>query len=158
VLDLEKEKFDLDDLVEVMRILRSSSGCPWDREQTLETLREYCLEEAGEVAGAIDAVVSRGGDAEWRELCEELGDLLLQVIFQAQIASESGRFTHSDVITAIVKKLIRRHPHVFSDTDAETSDDVLVNWKVIKEAEKKAKELGRDLTPDEAEKLLSNEE
>jgi tetrapyrrole methylase family protein/MazG family protein len=154
MIDLTKCRYDFDDLADVMRTLRSPEGCPWDREQSLETLKAYCIEEAGEVCAAIDRVLSNGGDDDWAELCEELGDLLLQVVFQARIAEEEGRFTLDDVVNSIVKKLIRRHPHVFGDTRAETSDEVLANWKVIKQAETTAKEMGGELTPEEAEGLL----
>lgn len=148
---------DFDYLRELMVILRSEGGCPWDREQTLETLMPYCLEEAREVCSAIDQVLESGSDEAWVELSDELGDLLLQVVFQAQIASETGRFNLDDVVRGIVEKLIRRHPHVFSDTEAETSDDVLANWKVIKAAEKEARMEGRTLSPEEAERLLESE-
>jgi tetrapyrrole methylase family protein / MazG family protein len=155
-MDLNKQNFDFDDLAEVMRMLRSPEGCPWDREQTLETLKEYCTEEAEEVCSAIDGVSEHGDDMSWNELCEELGDLILQVVFQARIAEEEGRFTLANVVDTIVKKLIRRHPHVFGDTQAETSDDVLANWKVIKKAEKEAKASGHELSPEEAEGLLGH--
>jgi len=154
VIDLTKNRYDFDDLAEIMRTLRSPEGCPWDREQSLETLRAFCIEEADEVCTAIDRVLADGGDDDWAELCEELGDLLLQVVFQARIAEEEGMFTLNDVVNAIVKKLIRRHPHVFGDTRADTSDDVLANWKVIKQAEKSAKAMGEELSAEKAEGLL----
>jgi tetrapyrrole methylase family protein/MazG family protein len=115
-----------------MTRLRSEQGCPWDKKQTHETLRPYLIEEAYEVLDAIE----QGQDAAF---CEELGDLLLQVVFHAQIASETGRFTIDDVSSAIVDKLIRRHPHVFGDVKADTPEQVLVNWEKIKKEEKGGK-------------------
>jgi len=119
----------LDSLVEVMARLRSADGCPWDREQTHESLRRYMLEEAYEVVEAIDQ-----GDS--GHLCEELGDVLLQVVFHAQIARESGRFDINDVVNGITAKLIRRHPHVFGEAVAETAADVTRTWEAIKRSER----------------------
>jgi len=116
-------------LVEVMARLRGEGGCPWDREQTRESLKPYVVEEAYEVLEAIDE-----GDA--AKLREELGDLLLQVVFQAQVAREVGEFTISEVIQAIVEKLVRRHPHVFGDASASTAQEVLHRWEAIKRAER----------------------
>src|SRR5450755_2873662 len=104
-------------LVLVMRRLLAPDGCPWDREQSYETLRKYVLEEACEVIDAID-----GGDR--NALREELGDLILQVVFQAELARRDGVFAIDDVIAGIVDKLVTRHPHVFGDVDAETADQV----------------------------------
>jgi tetrapyrrole methylase family protein/MazG family protein len=125
----DRHRFFMDDLVKVMTTLRSPDGCPWDREQSHDSLRRYLIEEAYEVIEAIDS-----GDL-W-SLEEELGDLLLQVVFHAEIASENGYFNINDVITNIYEKMIRRHPHVFSDTVADTSDEVLDNWESIKKDEK----------------------
>lgn len=122
----------IDRLVEIMRILRSPDGCPWDHKQTLETLKDHLVEESHEVIDAIDS-----GDR--NELREELGDLLLQVVFQAQICREEGAFTFDDVANAITEKLIRRHPHVFGDVQVQDSDEVLKNWEAIKKEEKKDK-------------------
>jgi len=119
---------DLEALTGVMVRLRGPDGCPWDREQTPETLRKYVIEEAYEVVEAIDA----GSPA---QLSEELGDLLLQVVFHAQLASETGTFTLSDVTQGITEKLIRRHPHVFGTVTVSGSDEVLTNWEQIKRAE-----------------------
>ena len=119
-------------LVEIMARLRAPDGCPWDREQSLSTLRKYLLEETYEVLDAIDA-----GDH--AALCEELGDLMLQPVFQAQIAAEAGHFTIGEAIEAIVNKLIRRHPHVFGDAEARTAGDVTRKWDQIKAEEKRAK-------------------
>ncbi len=116
-------------LVEVMARLRGEGGCPWDREQTRESLKPYVVEEAYEVLEAIDE-----GDA--AKLREELGDLLLQVVFQAQVAREVGEFTIAEVIQAIVEKLVRRHPHVFGDASASTAQEVLHRWEAIKRAER----------------------
>ncbi len=113
------------ELVDIMARLRAPGGCPWDREQDHATLKPYLLEEAYEVLDAIDA----GDDG---ELCAELGDVLLQVVFHAQVASEADRFTVDDVCQAIVDKLIRRHPHVFGDTAVDGAGDVLRNWEQIK--------------------------
>ncbi len=117
-------------LVGVMRRLLAPDGCPWDREQSFETLRKYVLEEACEV---IDAIESGDRSA----LKEELGDLLLQVIFQAELARREGAFAIDDVVSGIVEKLVTRHPHVFGDLDAKTADEVLRNWERIKAQEKK---------------------
>lgn len=118
----------------VMRLLRSEHGCPWDREQTLESLKPFLVEEAYEVLDAIDAT-----DEEDRSrLCEELGDLLLQVVFQAQLCEEEGAFSFDDAAAAITEKLIRRHPHVFADAEAADAAAVLRNWDAIKQDEKAA--------------------
>jgi MazG family protein len=118
-------------LLEVMARLRGPGGCPWDREQTLQSLKPYCIEEAYEVLDAID-----GGDP--AKHCDELGDLLLQVVFQSQLRLEEGAFTFDDVATAIANKLVRRHPHVFGDVAVSGSDEVLRNWDEIKKKEKGA--------------------
>ncbi len=125
----------IDRLVEVMRILRGPQGCPWDHKQTLQSLKNHLVEESHEVLDAID-----GGDR--TKLCEELGDLLLQVVFQAQICTEEKSFTFDDVATSIVEKLIRRHPHVFGDTKVSGSDEVLKNWEQIKKSEQGDKPRG----------------
>ncbi|HXU36024.1 MAG TPA: nucleoside triphosphate pyrophosphohydrolase [Blastocatellia bacterium] len=123
---IKGEKFA--ELVQLIARLRAPGGCPWDREQTHESLKPMMLEEAYEVVEAIDE-----GDDE--ELIGELGDLLLQVVFHSQIADEEGRFTVGEVIDRISTKMIRRHPHVFGEDTAQTSDEVLRNWEAIKEAE-----------------------
>jgi MazG family protein len=119
-------------LVEIMARLRAPGGCPWDREQTFDTIKPYLLEETYEVMNAIDA-------RDWPNLAEELGDLLLQVVFFAQMASEAGYFNVADSVEAINSKLIRRHPHVFGDGDAKTSSEVLRRWDEIKAEEKQSK-------------------
>jgi MazG family protein len=119
-------------LVELMQRLLADDGCPWDREQTLPSLRRYVVEEALEVVDAIDS-----GDRQ--ELCGELGDLILQVVFQAELARREGAFGPDDVVAAICDKLVRRHPHVFGDEHAGTSAEVLQNWERIKAAERAGK-------------------
>lgn len=121
-----------DRLVEVMTRLRAPGGCPWDAEQTHESLLRYLIEETYEVVDTIEA-----GHVD--ELRDELGDLLLQVVFHAEIEREAGRFDIDDVATSIVEKLIRRHPHVFGDESAETPEEVENRWEKIKAAEKKEK-------------------
>ena len=118
-------------LVEILARLRAPDGCPWDREQTHETLVPYLLEEAAE---AVEAV--RSGDP--LHLAEELGDVLLQVVFHAQLAAEAGRFTIDDVVDTISAKMVRRHPHVFGSASAETSTAVKELWQVIKDQEQRA--------------------
>ena len=108
-----------------MARLRAPGGCPWDREQTFDSIKPYLLEETYEVIDAIDA-------RDWRLLAEELGDLMLQSVFFAQMASEENRFSIEDSLDAIAEKLIRRHPHVFADGDAKTPDEVKVRWDEIK--------------------------
>ncbi len=127
-----KEKYRFDDLLTIMSILRAPDGCPWDREQTHQSIRKNLIEEAYEVCEGID---QNDDDI----LCEELGDLLLQVVFHACIAQEDHRFDIDDVADGICKKLIRRHPHIFADVKADTSDQVLENWDQIKQAEKEKK-------------------
>lgn len=116
-------------LVAIMDRLRDPGGCPWDREQTYETLRGYLLEEAFEVAEALDTAVPES-------LCEELGDLLFQIVFLSRLAKEQGRFDAADVIEGIASKMVRRHPHVFGDDTAKDSQDVLRKWEEIKRSEK----------------------
>jgi tetrapyrrole methylase family protein/MazG family protein len=129
-----------EDLVRIMADLRAEGGCPWDREQTHQTLRPYLIEEAHEVIEAIEA----GSDA---NLAEELGDLLLQVVFHARIAEEEGRFTIQDVVGGILEKLVRRHPHVFGDVQADTPEKVLRNWEAIKLRERAGGDGEEENTP-----------
>lgn len=117
------------DLCAVVAKLRSPDGCPWDREQTLESIKSYTLEETYELLEAIDS----GNDA---EICEELGDVLLQVLLDSQIAADEGRFDLTDVVAGLTRKLIVRHPHVFGDSTAATPHDVSRQWDRIKQAEK----------------------
>ena len=118
------------ELKEIMKILLGPGGCPWDREQTHESLKPYLIEEAYEAVEAIDS----GSD---EHLAEELGDVLLQVVFHASLAERDGRFTIDDVVRGIIDKLKRRHPHVFGDVVAEDSDQVIRNWEEIKRREKR---------------------
>lgn len=119
-------------LVSLQARLRAPNGCPWDREQTHTTLRTYLLEEAYEVLDALES----GDDAKF---AEEMGDLLLQIVFHSQIAAEEGRFTASDVIREIHEKMVRRHPHVFGEKRARDAAEVLKNWEQIKAEERRAK-------------------
>ena len=113
-----------------MARLRAPGGCPWDREQTFDSIKPYTLEETYEVLEAID-------NRDWSELADELGDLLLQVLFYAQMASEEQRFSIEDVLEKLSSKLVARHPHVFGDVKADTPADVLRNWEALKAQEKK---------------------
>lgn len=124
-----KKRYNIDDLVSVMALLRGEGGCPWDRVQTHQSIRKNLIEETYEVAEAIDS-----GDSAM--LCEELGDLLMQVIFHAQMEAEAGRFDFDDVCDGLCQKLVLRHPHVFGDVTAETPAEVLKNWDEIKKKEK----------------------
>lgn len=127
-----KDKYGIDDLIEIMRLLRSENGCPWDKVQTHETIKKSLIEETYEVIEAInknDNIL----------LCEELGDVLMQVVFHAQIENEKGVFNFSDVTDGVCKKLIERHPHVFGDITVKDSDEVLKNWDAIKSKSKNRK-------------------
>lgn len=119
-------------LVGIMARLRSPGGCPWDAEQTFDSIKPYTLEETYEVLDAID-------QRDYASLCEELGDLMLQAVFHARMAEEENRFSIADSLDAINEKLVRRHPHVFADGDAKTPEQVLKRWNEIKADEKKAK-------------------
>ncbi len=137
--------------VAIMARLRGPDGCPWDREQTFDTIKPYPLEEAYEVLEAID-------QRDWGELKGELGDLLLQVLFYAQMAQEEGRFSIDDVLDRLSNKLVDRHPHVFGDVKAETSGEVLRNWEALN-AEEKKKRLeaggGKSARKDDKESVLA---
>lgn len=126
----QKSNYDINDLIEIMRLLRSEDGCPWDRQQSHTSIRMNVLEEAYEVAEAIDL-----NDSEF--LKEELGDLLLQIVFHAQIGTDEGLFCFDDVCDVICKKLIYRHPHIFADTDVgDDAEKVLRNWEALKSKSK----------------------
>ena len=127
-----KSHYDYEDLLQVVHILRSPGGCPWDQEQTHRSIRRDFLEEAYEAAEAIDT-----GDTAL--LREDLGDVLLQVVFHADIESDAGRFTMADVVDEVTKKMIFRHPHVFGEVQADTTEQVLVNWDQLKQEEKAQK-------------------
>ena len=151
----EKPVYGMDDLVAILRILRAPGGCPWDREQTHASNRRNFLEEAYEAAEAFD----RDDPA---LMCEELGDVLMQVLFNVHIEEDAGRFTTDDVTDHVVRKLIYRHPHVVGSVQVANSDEVLVNWEQLKRAEKGQKtvcdaldDVARSLPPRwRAEKLL----
>ena len=117
------------ELLQVMARLRAPEGCPWDREQTHESLRPYLLEETYEALEALD-------QRDWDEFCRELGDVLLQIVFHAQIAAEAGRFTMADGCRASVDKLVHRHPHVFGEVQVDGAEQVLENWEQLKRQEK----------------------
>jgi len=124
---------NLEELAKIMAALRGENGCPWDREQTRESLKPFIVEESYEVLEAID-------EKSPENIKEELGDLLFQIVFQSRIAEERGEFTLTDVIDTIAKKMIRRHPHVFGDADVRTSREVLANWEEIKKTEGKQRD------------------
>jgi tetrapyrrole methylase family protein/MazG family protein len=126
-------------LARVMARLRSPDGCPWDLEQTAEKLSRHLLEEAYETVDAIDS-------ADWEHTAEELGDLMLQIVFQSRIAEEAGRFDLTTVVEGITEKLERRHPHIFAETEAETAEQVTVNWERIKR-EQEGKETAMSYPP-----------
>ena len=125
----QKNSYDMLDLIEIMRILREPGGCPWDAEQTHESIKKNLIEETYEVIEAINK-----NDKEL--MCEELGDLLMQVVFHAQMEREEGSFEFNDITDGICKKLIERHPHVFGEVTISGVDDVLTNWDAIKRKSK----------------------
>ena len=125
----DRRRFDFFDLVRTMDILRGENGCPWDKEQDHETLRKYLIEEAYETAAAID-------EGDWDHVADELGDVLLQVVFQAKIGQQLGTFQLSDITTHICRKMIARHRHIFGDDHCETAQEVLDNWEKIKKEER----------------------
>src|SRR5215469_16716639 len=129
-MSVSGEKFQ--QLVSIMARLRGEGGCPWDREQTFDSIKPYTLEETYEVLDAIDR-------RDWPGLAEELGDFMLQAVFYGEIAAEEGRFTIADTLDAINQKLIRRHPHVFGEETAQTAGDVRRIWGEVKAEEKKRK-------------------
>ena len=124
-----KERYDINDLLEIMKLLRSENGCPWDKVQTHESIRTDLIEETYEVCEGIDC-----GSSEM--LREELGDLLLQIVFHAQIENEQSNFSFDDVCNDICQKLVYRHPHVFGEVKVNGSDDVLKNWDALKKESK----------------------
>ncbi len=124
-----KEKYGIDDLVQIIRLLRGEGGCPWDMQQTHQSIRNNVIEEAYEVADAIDT-------NDKAALCEELGDLLMQVVFHARMAQEEGHFDLDTVADGVCQKLVHRHPHVFGTVQADTVGQVLDNWDAIKMEEK----------------------
>lgn len=131
-----KQEYDFEQLCAIIEKLRSENGCPWDREQTHDSLKNCIIEEAYEVIEGISQFTKNG---DYDNLREELGDVLLQVVMHSQIAKEEGLFTVEEVIDEIAKKMVRRHPHVFGDIQVEDSEGVLTNWEEIKKEEKKGK-------------------
>lgn len=136
-MDKQDKKYSYEELLEIIKVLRSENGCPWDRVQTHESLKPCMMEEAAELLAAIRIYDQTGNPENMRE---ELGDVLLQVVMHAQIASEEGLFTMEDVVDEVSRKMVRRHPHVFGTGSADTPDEVLTNWEEIKKEEKKNKE------------------
>lgn len=137
-MDINKEKFDFDDLKEIIAYLRSENGCPWDKEQTHESLRKNLIEESYEFIHEAETNSKEG-------MCEELGDVLLQVMLHSQIATDDNEFTIDDVIDGIAKKMIFRHPHVFGEEKAENSEEALKLFKGKKEEEKNYKNVSDEL-------------
>lgn len=127
---IEKDEHDIAELVEIVDILRSPDGCEWDRAQNFESMKKCLSNETQEVLDAID-------NKDYKNLCEELGDVLLQVVMNAQIAKEQGLFDFNDVVQTLSEKLIRRHPHVFGDVEKPTTpEESLALWKSVKQKEK----------------------
>jgi len=146
---VSKLRYDVYDLKKLMSFLRSEHGCAWDREQTHKSIRSNLIEEANEAANAID-------EENTEELLEELGDLLMQVVFHADIAEDDGNFNFDDIVNATCKKLIRRHPHVFGNMIAITGEEAIHFWEDIKHIEKDIKKQGRrisEVSLDELEDL-----
>jgi tetrapyrrole methylase family protein/MazG family protein len=135
----------IESLVEIVRSLRAPDGCPWDREQTHESLTQYAIEETHELVEAIESTSS--ANTKDQKIKEELGDVLFQVVLHSQLASERGAFTLDDVIASISEKLVRRHPHVFADVKVADSAEVIRNWEEIKKAEAAAKSVEKSDGP-----------
>ena len=131
---MEDRKYTLEDFVDIVATLRGENGCPWDKKQTHESLEKCLRDECEEV---IEAIEKKDDD----NLCEKLGDVLLQVVMHSQIATEEGRFTLEDVIDGVAKKMVRRHPHVFAGVKLETEEERLAMWNSIKKQEKEEKNL-----------------
>ncbi len=131
------KKYTYEEFLDIIKMLRSENGCPWDKVQTHESLKPCMMEEAAELLASI-RIYSQTGNPE--NMIEELGDVLLQVVMHAEIASEEGLFTMEDVVNEVSRKMVRRHPHVFGTGSADTPDEVLVNWEEIKREEKKDKD------------------
>jgi len=135
---MKKKQYSYEEFLKIIETLRSENGCPWDREQTHTSLRPCLMEEAAEVMAAIRDYDNTG---RYENLREELGDVLLQVVMHAQIAKEEGLFTMEDVVNEVAEKMVRRHPHVFGEVEADNSEQVLKNWEEIKKKEKEGKEV-----------------
>ena len=136
-MDKASKKYTYEEFLEIIRTLRGENGCPWDKVQTHESLKPCMTEEAAELLASI-RIYEKTGNPE--NMIEELGDVLLQVVMHAQIASEEGLFTMVDVVDGVSRKMVRRHPHVFGTGNADTPEEVLTNWEEIKKEEKKGKE------------------
>lgn len=134
---MSEKQYTYEEFLEIIAALRSENGCPWDKVQTHDSLKPCMMEEAAELLASI-RIYNKTGNPE--NMIEELGDVLLQVVMHAQIASEEGLFTMKDVVNEISRKMVRRHPHVFGTGNADTPDEVLVNWEEIKKEEKKDKD------------------
>lgn len=134
---MSEKQYTYEEFLEIIATLRSENGCPWDKVQTHESLKPCMMEEAAELLASI-RIYDKTGNPE--NMIEELGDVLLQVVMHAQIASEEGLFTMKDVVNEVSRKMVRRHPHVFGTGNADTPDEVLVNWEEIKKEEKKDKD------------------
>ena len=148
-------KYTMDDFIRIVEQLRSENGCPWDREQTHQSLRTCMMEEASEFVASVKVYEETGHN---ENMIEELGDMLLQVVMHAQIASEEDRFDITDVIQYVSEKMLRRHPHVFGTKDGETKELALANWREEKKKEKEArtwKELSKEETKEEGLKYLN---
>ena len=141
---VSKLRYDVNDLRNLIKLLCSPEGCPWDREQTHESIRRNLLEEAYEAAEAID-------NNNTESLIEELGDVLMQVVFHADIAERAGSFTLDDIADATCKKLLRRHPHVFGSVRAKNSEEAIAFWEDIKRKEKQSGSKLEELTLNETE-------
>lgn len=128
-----KKRYTYEELLNIVAELRSEHGCPWDRKQTHESMIKCLREESEEVIAAIE-------NKDDENLCEELGDVMLQVLMHSQIAAEEGRFTIEDVVDMLAQKLVRRHPHVFGDQKALTAEEGLASWNAIKAQEKALKQ------------------
>ena len=136
-MDKSNKKYTYEEFLEIIKTLRGENGCPWDRVQTHESLRPCMTEEAAELLASI-RIYEKTGNPE--NMIEELGDVLLQVVMHAQIASEEGLFTMEDVVDEVSRKMVHRHPHVFGTGSADTPEEVLANWEEIKKEEKKDKD------------------
>ncbi|MBO5973575.1 MAG: MazG family protein [Clostridia bacterium] len=138
MVDCNKDKYNFEDLLDIMCTLRAPGGCPWDGEQTHQTIRRNFIEEVYEACEAIDL-------SDDKLLCEELGDVLLQVVFHAKIAQDRGAFDINDVCDTVSKKLIYRHPHIFGQMKLETSEQVLEMWEEVKKKEKQQKTVSESI-------------
>lgn len=134
---MEERKYSFQGFIEIIERLRGDDGCPWDREQTHQSLKKCLIEECNEALEGIEIYESTG---DWDNLCEELGDVLLQVVMHSVIAQEEGAFTMDDVIQGISEKMVRRHPHVFGNKSTDNAQEVIMSWEEIKAREKKERE------------------